>query len=308
MKESLQKHKKLIITLSVLLGVFLLILILGLTVFTLKNVEIDFKNNSQIYSEESKKSIAEDSIIKKGTSIFAVNKKTISSVLEKNNPYLKIINIETVFPNKIVIHCAERESTYAVKANDKKYFICDAEFKVLSISDDYYTGQAILFTGLENLIENSNRVNAGEFLEFSSEKEVLEKIGTGLLQANKTVAMQKALIKSIEFTSGVYYYTAKNQPYLIIEDQNGFKSEIYAIDTHLAEKFLCMFAAWSSVIYNPSVFFADEIESGEKDLSETDETSTKYIKSDYYLDYTLKILEDRSGNLKIRLEKNTENS
>ena len=300
MKESLQKNKKLIISLSVVLGIVLLLIILYFTVFTLKSVEVDFRNESHIYSEESKQSIAEDSIIKKGSSIFTLSKKTITKTLEKNNPYLKIINIETVFPSKIIIHCAEREETYAVRANDTKYFICDAEFKVLNVSPSYYNSQAILFTGLENLIENTNRVNAGEFLEFSSEAEVLKSIGTSLLRANKTVVMQKSLIESIEFTSGIYYYTAKNQPYLIIKDKNGFQTNVYAIDTLLAEKFQAMFATWSNVIYNPSVFYKDELNSTnpEKKIELAD------IPQNYYLNYTLNVYEDNHGKLDLVISKN----
>lgn len=300
MKESLQKNKKLIISLSVVLGVVLLLIILYFTLFTLQTVEVDFRNESHIYSEESKKSIADDSIIKRGSPIFSLSKKTISKTLEKNNPYLKVINIETVFPNKIIIHCAEREETYAVKANETKYFICDSEFKVLNVSPNYYSEQAILFTGLENLIENTNRVNAGEFLEFSSEKEVLKSIGTSLLRANKTVAMQKSLIESIEFTSGIYYYTAKNQPYLIIKDKNGFKTNVYAIDTLLAEKFQAMFATWSNVIYNPTVFYKDELNSTdpEKKIELSD------IPEKYFLNYTLNIYEDNHSKLDIVISKN----
>lgn len=308
MKEFLQKHKKLVISLSVILGVFLLLLILGLTVFTLKTVEVDFKNETQFFNEERVDAIKESDTIKKNSSIFGVSKKEIKNNLEKTYPYIKVINIETVFPNKIIIHCAEREETYAVKVDDSLYFICDAEFKVLSVEKEYYSGQAILFTGLENLITNSNRANTGDFLEFSSEEEMLKNIGTSLLQANKTVAYQKSLIKSIELKSGKYYYTGLNQPYFVIKDQNDFQTNIYAVDTTLSEKFQCMFAFLGTVAYNPSMFFADEIKNGEKDLSETDETKTTYIKPNYYLDYVLKILETNEHKLQIRLEKIAENS
>lgn len=308
MKEFLQKHKKLIIALSVILGVFLVLLILGLTVFTLKTVEVDFKSETQFFSDERIQTIQDNDAIKKGSSIFGVSKKEIKNTLEKDYPYIKVINIETVFPNKIVIHCAEREETYAIKIDETLYFICDAEFKVLSVEKEYYDGQAILFTGLENLIMNSNRANTGDFLEFSSEEEVLKNIGTSLLQANKTVAYQKSLIKSIELKSGKYYYTGLNQPYFVIKDQNDFQTNIYAVDTTLSEKFQCMFATLGYVVYNPSVFYNDDIKNGKKDLNETDETSDKYIKSNYYLDYTLNILEDNKHNIKIRLEKIVENS
>ncbi len=298
MKELLQKHKKLIISLGVILGVVLILIILNFTLFALKSVEIDFKNDSNIFTEESKDSIANNDVIKKGTSIFALSKKNITNTLEKDNPYLKVINIETVFPNKIIIHCAEREETYAVKASDTKYFICDAEFKVLNIATSFYNEQynPILFTGLENLIVNTNRVNAGEFLEFSSETEILKSIGTSLLMNNKTVAMQRGLIQSIELTSGIYYYTATNMPYLIIKDFNGFQTNIYMLETLLAEKFQYMFATWSQVVYNPQNFFAKELQEGSLNIENIEEK--------YYLDYVLQIRENLQSQILIRLEKN----
>lgn len=298
MKELLQKHKKLIISLGVILGVVLILIILNFTLFALKSVEIDFKNDSNIFTEESKDSIANNDVIKKGTSIFTLSKKNITNTLEKDNPYLKVINIETVFPNKIIIHCAEREETYAVKASDTKYFICDAEFKVLNIATSFYNEQynPILFTGLENLIVNTNRVNAGEFLEFSSETEILKSIGTSLLMNNKTVAMQRGLIQSIELTSGIYYYTATNMPYLIIKDFNGFQTNIYMLETLLAEKFQYMFATWSQVVYNPQNFFAKELQEGS--------LSIENIEEKYYLDYVLQIRENLQSQILIRLEKN----
>ena len=300
MKDFLQKNKKLILTLGIVFSVLIVCIILNFAVLSLRTVEIDFKNQATVFaSEESKSLIREDKSIKLGTSIFGVNKKEITASLEANNEYLKVVNIETVFPNKIIIHCAEREETYAVKANDTKYFICDAEFKVLYI---YYSqplfpsdqSNVILVTGLE--IKNEYRVNPGDFLEFNSEIEILKSIGTSLLLNNKTVAMQKSLIKSIEFTSDIYYYTAKNQPYIIVTDFNGFKTNIYALNTLLAEKFQAMFMCLSQIVYNPAVMFKSDIESGVVTLDT--------LSAAYYLNYTLKILEDNNGKLNVRLEKN----
>ena len=295
--KGLKKYKKLIIALSVVLGVVLVCVILNFTLFSLKTVEIDFKNEPMIFTDESKESIANNSAIKKGTSVFAISKNNITEQLEKDNPYLKVINIETVFPNKIVIHCAEREETYAVKASDSKYFICDAEFKVLNITTTYYNEQynSILFTGLENIITNTNRVNAGEFLEFSSEGEILKSVGTSLLKNNKSVAQQRALIKSIELTSGIDAVTSKNMPYIIIKDFNGFQTNIYRLETLLAEKLQYMFATWSQVVYNPSVFYADELENGTLTMDQ--------ISEDYYLNYVLQIRENLQSQILIRLEK-----
>lgn len=292
--KGLLKNKKFIISLGVILGLVLLIVVLSFTLFALRNVEVEFKNNTQIFTEETKMSISENSVIAKGTPVFALNKTKMIEELEKDKPYLEIINIETIFPNKIIIHCAEREETYAVKAGDKKYFICDKDFKVLTIRPNFSSSQdnAILFLGLENIIENTNRVNEGEFLEFSSETDMLKNIGQALLRNNKTVADQRALIKTIELDSSVYYYTAKNQPYLKITDYNGFETNIYVPETLLAEKFQVMFSALSQVLYNPEQFFTDQelLEMGDE------------IEENYYLNYTLEIEEDTKGKLFIRIE------
>ena len=295
--KGLKKYKKLIITLGVVLGVVLVCVILNFTLFSLQTVEVDFKNEPMIFTDESKDSISNNSAIKKGTSVFALSKKEITNQLERDNPYLKVINIETVFPNKIIIHCAEREETYAVKASETKYFICDADFKVLNITTTYYNEQynPILFTGLENIITNTNRVNAGEFLEFSSEEEILKNIGTSLLKNNKSVAEQRALIQSIELTSGIDAVTSKNMPYLIIKDFNGFQTNIYRLETLLAEKMQYMFATISQVIYSPEIFYADELEDGTISLDQ--------ISEDYYLDYVLQIRENLQSQILIRLEK-----
>ena len=291
--KGILKHKKLLISLGVVLGLVLLIIILSFTLFSLRTVSVEFKNNTQIFTEESKLSISENQAIKYGSPIYTINKNKIIAELEKDKPYLEVINIETVFPNKLIIHCAEREETYAVKAGDKKYFICDKDFKVLTIRPNYTSLQdnSILFLGLENLISNTNRVNEGEFLEFSSEGEMLKSIGQAMLLNNKTVSDQRALIKSIELDSGVYYYTAKNQPYLKFTDYNGFVTNIYVPETLLANKLQVMFATLGQVIYNPEKFFSPEELANMGELSET-----------YYLDYNLQIEEDTKGKLFVRLE------
>ena len=294
--KGLLKHKKLIISLGVVLGLVLLVVIMSFTLFAVGKVEVRFKNNTQIFTEESKTAIAKHEAIKFGTPIYTLNKKQLINELEKDKPYLKVINIETVFPNKIIIHCAEREETYAVKAGDRKYFICDSEFKVLTIRPNYTSTQdnAILFLGLENIIENTNRVNEGEFLEFSTQKDkdLLISIGQALLLNNKTVSDQRALIKTIELDSCLYH--AINQPYLKITDYNDFVANIFIPDNNLATKIQIYFASVSQVVYNPSKFFTPE------ELAEMGE-----LAADYYLSYQLHIGEtEPDGKLYLRLEKN----
>lgn len=295
--KGLLKHKGWLIAGGVVLGLILVIVILIFTLFAVRKVEIDFKNQSTIFSGEAQENIANNSAIPIGASIFTLNKTYIKDQLEKDNPYLKVVNIESVFPNKIIIHCAEREETYAVKAGESKYFICDADFKVLNIQAHYRDDQynAILFEGLESNITNANRVNAGGFLEFNYDAELLKSLGQALLKNNKTVAQQRGLISSITLSSKIYPFTATNLPYFEIKDFNGFVTNIYKPDTLLAEKLQYMFATLSQVIYKPNVFYASDLEEGKITLDE--------IKEDYYLDYTLEIMENNNSELVIRLEK-----
>ena len=271
--KGLLKHKNWLIALGVLLGLILILVILNFTLFALRDVEIDFKIQSTIFSNEAQENIANNSAISRGTSVFALNKTYIKEQLERDNPYLKVINIETVFPNKIIVHCAEREETYAIRAGESRFFICDAE----------------------NIITNANRVNAGEFLEFSSDSKLLTSLGQALLENNKTIAQQRGLISTITLSSSIYPFTATNLPFFEIRDFNGFITNIYKPDTLLAEKFQYMFATLSQVVYNPSVFFAKDIEEGNIALEQ--------IEEDYYLDYTLDIMENNQGALVIRLDK-----
>ena len=68
----------------------------------------------------------------------------------------------------------------------------------------------------------------------------------------------------------------------------------------LAEKFQAMFATWSNVIYNPTVFYKDELNSTdpEKKIELSD------IPEKYFLNYTLKIYEDNHSKLDIVISKN----
>ena len=129
------KSKRLIVMLCVL--VFLTVLIvINSTLFTLQSISVNWlttKNQLQKFKDYE---IIED--VSLGQNIFLVKKENIANKLEKDFHYLRVVSIETKFPNKIVIHCAERESLYAVKLSDKEYAIIDERGKVLDISNGSY--------------------------------------------------------------------------------------------------------------------------------------------------------------------------
>ena len=122
------KYKRLIIVLCSILGAVVLCTILSFTLFRVHNVSLNFKNQTSLFAtEQAKNQIISSANINYSIPIFTLNKSEIKQNLESKNPYLKVINIETVFPNGIVIHCAQREEMVCVESREDRYYICDEE-------------------------------------------------------------------------------------------------------------------------------------------------------------------------------------
>lgn len=103
-----------------------------------------------------------------GENMFLLSKKTYTSNLEKNNPYLKVVNLETVFPNKLIINAVERNECYVIKLSNNKYAVTDEEMKVLKILDVYQNtnSNAIQIFG-SDLAEQ--KVEAGDFFNLEDD-------------------------------------------------------------------------------------------------------------------------------------------
>ncbi len=121
--------KKLIIILAIFIGLALIIL-LSSDVFKLTHVELSFTDEYRENVDPSDEEIIKDGYFDYGSSMFMLNKDLYIKNLESANPYLKVINIESKFPNKIVINCYERIEVYNV-AFDGGYAITDNELFVL---------------------------------------------------------------------------------------------------------------------------------------------------------------------------------
>jgi len=174
--------------------------ILCFTLFALNTVSVNFKSVPSLY-EANQQEIIESGEFLNGTSVFFMNKKTNQEKIEKAYPYVKVINIETVFPNKMVVHCIEREEFFAINFETSKYYICDEEFKILRILDD-----TVLYESTQNspvLVEGCGEIDTslspGNFLNLKPEFEkVLKRLSPAFKLNNRTCAEQKAIIKRVE--------------------------------------------------------------------------------------------------------------
>ena len=118
-------------------------------------------------------------------------KKAIANI-ESAYPYIKVVNIETVFPSTYVIHAAERLEVYAVPVEGGT-LIVDEEFKVLRREEgEYQSGEdkPILYSGLT--VANPE-AQPGQFLKVENYIDTY----SAFLESNRLLNEQKSLIKDI---------------------------------------------------------------------------------------------------------------
>ena len=132
--------KKLIVSLVIVGVVVAIVLILFWTLFGLSSVSVEFASsleNLTVSAEE----IVEAGQFRMGSCVlFEGKRKSVEKIYAKakENPnfaYIRVLNIETVFPNKFVIHVAEREELFAVNYNGQT-LICDRDLRVLNTREE----------------------------------------------------------------------------------------------------------------------------------------------------------------------------
>lgn len=194
------KNKKLII----ILGVFILIVltvVLGSTIFTLQSESINWLTTRINLSGTTDTQIIGDNKEELGESIFLVNKSNIVNRIESNNPYIKVVSIEKIFPNKIVVHVAERESLFCIKLSDTKYYILDGDGKVLEeksgLATSNTSGQKPILVTLNNITLTQNNFVVGERLKESTILSQLQSISTTLLESDYSSTNSKGMFSDI---------------------------------------------------------------------------------------------------------------
>ena len=179
--------KKVIIALSALVAVVGLMFLLAYTLFALREVEIDYRtSHSNITATD--KEIIESGEIDLGGTVFFRNKQKIEQRIENAHPYIDVINIETVFPSKFVIHIKERAKVYAI-AGDGEYYFCDENLRVLEISRELTASSPILLEGEFT----AKRMQVGQYVDFVKNPMIYQ----SLYQSNLTYGNQCDIIEKI---------------------------------------------------------------------------------------------------------------
>lgn len=197
------KFKKWYFILGAILAIVVITIILSFTAFSLKSVSIDFRtSSSNITQSVSEKEIIESGKFKMGKPVFFQNKKQYSKNIENFNPYIKVVNIETIFPSKLVVHIAERQEVYAVKGkaivNESEqdcFYICDEHLRVLRI---VYEDNFLSTFDNQILIENKTvkHYKEGEYIKEIRKPFIYE----ALYENNRFLGEQQSFIEKLSLT------------------------------------------------------------------------------------------------------------
>lgn len=234
------KKKKLIIASVVLIAVVGIIVTLSLTVFSLRHVELDFMTSTD------KLVVTEEEVVQKGDfsfnkSVFFHSKKQYIENLEKEIPYMEVVNIETVFPNTFVVHCAERQEVYAILQDDQ-YLICDEDLKVLRKEKDFVSNQqnAMLIEGVDILNES---VEEGDFLKVENYYDIF----SAFIENNRLLHEQQSFVESIKFSKQHDSNIKKDLPVATVKTFNGQQYKIVNTEKVLNRKVKKLIEVYSQI-------------------------------------------------------------
>lgn len=274
-----RKHKKATIICSIVFVLLIILVVLMFTVFLLKDVKVELKTGTEHLTQEVVSEI-ENEALKTGGSVLFLGKEKLISRLEKQFPYLKIVNIETQIPNKLVIHAAEREELFAVNSGEKSYFL-DEEFKILRVENSIYSKQengAVLLSFGSVFINSEDKAyaagvdlkldgaEAGQTLNIGNSSEEqnyfskkLETFALSILTSFEENGLQiqdvrsrfqsfEIFFKPVEFAGLISW-----QPCLKIVDSANFEAQIILADSNLTTKIGAYNQAISEASKNPGL-------------------------------------------------------
>lgn len=256
------KNKRLAIFLTIF--VFLaVIVVLSSAVFALKDISVNFLSTTDILTG-TEQNIIDSGNFKVGENVFFATKSAYIKNIEKDNPYIRVINIETIFPNKFVINAVERNETYVIKLDNNKYAKTDEYLKVLEVTEKYQNSTS---NGIE--VKNSGlsgqSVSAGDFFETN---DFLSKLFYAFKEWDSSVVSIKNKIASVELN---YEQTDK----LLINMRSGVQIIIRKSSNQLSDKLNLAFSFYDTKT-DKDGNAVDYTKSGIIDIIETDKIYGSY--------------------------------
>lgn len=210
------KSKKLTLILAIFF-VIVVITTLFSTMFMLASIKVNFLNDANVlFGTETR--IIESGEFEFGQNILFLSKKKYISNLETKNPYLQVVNIESIFPNKIVINCLERKELFYFQLDTNNIVVLDKFYKVLKTVNntevDQFVNGNILISGFE-----FEDVSVGKIIKVDlQENQKLNCIYKGLFMWNESEDFLKSKLLKIEIFNGNVNLTTTDNKKIFIEN------------------------------------------------------------------------------------------
>lgn len=251
----IEKRKKFWITFGIVAICFVALVVASLKITGLKTVAVEFvtrQENSQL-----PEGIADDIVgngkFEYGKSLMFINFNQKTDEIEKNYPFVKVVQIIREFPNLARIRILERVPYFRVQdeENSSKWYILDDEFKVLKVilgdpADEAYADSNFKDSTIElKDVQLSSATQVGEFVNNLENKNKINQIISGV---NIVTGAKYYFIDSIEF----------------VVDGEIFTTKIYMKNADVAEGFLITFDGVDNIKLKTATgidfFCKDEIE------------------------------------------------
>ena len=237
------KRKKFWIGFGITIASILLVIAFIGILTRLKTVNIEFV--SRLDKQET---MLEEGILDKvidsgdfdyGKNFLFMNFDDEIKKIEKENPYVKVHDVITSFPNNVRVIISERVPRFRIqdKENSSKWYILDSEFKILDVVfddlKDTVCGTSNFYDRTIEISPDSLTLTSyiGEFVNDENERKKLVDICSGVY----AFATDYFIVKSIKIEKSddfIFTLTMKNTA---AENDNGCKIKIYGTDD-LVEK------------------------------------------------------------------------
>ena len=226
-----------------------MLLILFWTLFGLRSITVSFSTTLENLTVSEEEIVQAGEFNKGACVLFEGKEKSIRKIEQyvsknANFAYISVLNIETVFPNKFVIHIAEREELFAIPFGDET-LICDRELRVLRSVEDYISDQSNAML-LEGLTIKNEEVEIGDFLDV--EETGIKTLYSAFVENNRNLNEQRGKFEKITLSHYQDEYTKKEYVKAELVTFSGRVFEIFNLDFALSNKIQLMYAVESSLL------------------------------------------------------------
>ena len=159
-------NKRIIVLLMCLIIVIIPVVLFS-AVFVVRDVDVVGIGDEFEFDENK---LAADSGIPSGSSIFILSESAARHNIELKNPTIKVVNIERIFPNKVVVNITKRVPMIAINVKSTSmYALVDRELRVVDIVSDISKLNVVRFNGYALDISKDTDVE-GEIIDINNKE------------------------------------------------------------------------------------------------------------------------------------------